>query len=207
MTDGRHPSALHERLVFLKRFLKNPRQVGALAPSSRVLAHEMLRHVSLTPESHVVELGPGTGVFTREIISRLPAGAKFLAVDIDPHFCDTLRARWPSLDCECGSAEHLPAIIAARGWTDVDSIVSGLPFASLPTALSRAILSAIQATLRPGGEFTTFQYVHAYPTPAAAAFRREMTARFGPMSDRRFVGGNIPPAFVLSWRQPARERS
>jgi phosphatidylethanolamine/phosphatidyl-N-methylethanolamine N-methyltransferase len=201
MSDGRHPSAFQEHLVFLKRFLRNPRQVGAFAPSSRALAAEMMRHVPLSPSSRVVELGPGTGVFTREVIARLPTGAAFLAVDIDAHFCEALRHRWPSLDVECGSAADLPAIIQARGWSHVDHILSGLPFASLPAALSRSILTAIQATLRPGGEFTTFQYIHAYPTPPAAAFRRDMAARFGPMSERRAVFANLPPAFVLSWKQ------
>jgi phospholipid N-methyltransferase len=82
-------------------------------------------------------------------------------------------------------------------------MLSGLPFASLPAALSRSILSAIQQTLRPGGTFTTFQYIHAYPTSPASKFRRDMDSRFGPMIARRVVFRNLPPAFVLSWQQPS----
>jgi len=201
MTERRQRSAVQEHLVFLGRFLRNPRQIGALAPSSRTLAREMVRHIPLTAAARIVELGPGTGVFTREVIDRLPPGGKFLAVDINPQFCRELRVRWPTLDCEQGSAADLAAIVAARGWSTVDHIVSGLPFASLPGALSHAILDAVKATLRPGGTFTTFQYIHAYPTPPAAAFRRDMNAHFGPMSARRAVFRNLPPAFVLSWRQ------
>jgi len=202
VTGRRQPSAIEEHLTFLGRFLRNPRQVGALAPSSRTLAREMLRGIPLTPASRIVELGPGTGVFTREVIRQLPAGGKFLAVDIDPRFCRELRDRWPALDCECGSAADVSAMIAARGWTGVDHIISGLPFASLPAALSRSILSAVQSVLHRGGTFTTFQYIHAYPSPPAKAFRREMAARFGPLVARRAVFRNLPPAFVLSWRQP-----
>jgi len=202
MNDRRHRSAVREHLIFLGRFLQNPRQVGALAPSSRTLAREMVRHIPLTATSRIVELGPGTGVFTREVIDRLPAGGRFLAVDINAQFCAELRHRWPSLDCEHGSAADLPAIIAARGWAGVDHMLSGLPFASLPAALSHAILAAVKATLTPGGTFTTFQYIHAYPTPPAAAFRRDMDAHFGPMLARRAVFRNLPPAYVLSWRQP-----
>jgi hypothetical protein len=161
----------------------------------------MVRHIPLTSTSHIVELGPGTGVFTREVIERLPAGGQFLAIDIDPHFCDQLRDRWPTLDCECGSAADLPSIIAARGWPHVDNVLSGLPFASLPAALSRAILTAVDHTLAPGGTFTTFQYIHAYPTPPARQFRHEMATRFGEMSPRRPVMRNAPPAYVLSWRK------
>ncbi len=201
MTAPRPRSATREHLNFLARFLRNPRQVGAVAPSSRTLAREMVREVAFSPASRIVELGPGTGVFTQEVIERLPHGGKFLTIDIDPEFCRLLAARWTSLDCECGSAADLPAIIAARGWPDVDHILSGLPFASLPAALSRSILDAVQSCLRPGGQFTTFQYIHAYPTPPAAAFRRDMDARFGAMVSRRAVYRNLPPAFVLSWRQ------
>lgn len=198
----RPSSALGEHLTFFGRFLRNPRQVGALAPSSRALAREMISGLSLSHATRIVELGPGTGVFTREVIDALPVGARFLAVDIDPHFCERLSARWPSLDCECGSAADLGRMLDARKWGGADYILSGLPFASLPTDLSRAIFAAVQHALVPGGTFTTFQYIHAYPTPGAAAFRREMAARFGTMASRRVVLGNVPPAFVMSWRQP-----
>lgn len=205
MTERRPRSAFADHVVFLGRFLRHPRQVGALAPSSRTLAREMVRHIPLTATSRIVELGPGTGVFTREVVNRLPGGGAFLAVDINAEFCRELRARWPALDCEWGSAADLTGMITARGWPHVDHMVSGLPFASLPASLSHAILDAVKATLRPGGTFTTFQYVHAYPTPPAAAFRRDMDAHFGPMAARRAVFRNLPPAYVLSWRQPDSE--
>jgi phosphatidylethanolamine/phosphatidyl-N-methylethanolamine N-methyltransferase len=200
---ARRLSKFDEHVMFLRRFLRNPRQVGALAPSSQVLAREMVRDIPRHAGVRIVELGPGTGVFTRAVIERLPEGAKFLAVDIDPTFCAELRSRWPSLDCECGSASNLKAMLAARGETAVDYIISGLPFASLPTALSASVLSAIEHTLAPGGSFTTFQYVHAYPMKRAVAFRREMKRRFGAPSTRRVVLENIPPVFVLTWKQRA----
>lgn len=202
MTERRQRSAIAEHLVFLGRFLRRPREVGALAPSSRTLAREMVRHIPLTATSRIVELGPGTGVFTREVIHRLPEGGKFLAVDINSQFCRELHARWPMLDCECGSAADLATMTAARGWDGVDHMLSGLPFASLPTAVSHAILDAVKTTLKPGGTFTTFQYIHAFPTPPAVSFRRDMDAHFGPMAARRAVFRNLPPAYVLSWRQP-----
>lgn len=207
MMARRPPSALTEHLRFFGRFLRHPRQVGALAPSSQTLAREMLRGIPLSPATRIVELGPGTGVFTRAVIAALPTGARFLTVDIDPHFCEQLRARWPSLDCECGSAADLGAMVTARHWGGVDHILSGLPFASLPTDLSRAILSAIQHVLAPGGTFTTFQYVHAYPTPPAVAFRRDMAKRFGAAPSRQLVVANLPPAYVLSWRQTAEPKT
>lgn len=201
MTARRRSPTVREHLAFLGRFLKDPRQVGAVAPSSRTLARAMVRHLPMTPSSHIVELGPGTGVFTGEVLEHLPRGAKFLAVEIDPTFCRSLSQEWPDLDCACASAADLPALIADRGWRQADHVISGLPFASLPAEVSRAILDAVHATLKPGGTFTTFQYIHAYQLPPARAFRHEMTRRIGPMAHRWQVFRNVPPAFVLSWRQ------
>ena len=50
-----------------------------------------------------------------------------------------------------------------------------------------------------GGQFRTFQYVHAYPLPTAVRFRRRMAAIFGPCQRSAVVVRNLPPAFVLSW--------
>lgn len=193
--------AIGEHLMFLGKFLRNPRHVGSVTPSSRALAREMARAVPVSPSAVVVELGPGTGALTRQVIEVLAPGERFLAIDIDPEFCANLRARWPALDCECGSAADLPSMIAARKWPGVDHVLSGLPFASLPAAISRAILAAVGRSLVKGGTFTTFQYVHAYATPPAVKFRKEMAADFGPMISRSLVVRNFPPAYVLTWRK------
>jgi phospholipid N-methyltransferase len=138
-------------------------------------------------------------VFTREIVGRLGPGARYLGVDVDPAFVERLQQRWPHVECVCASAESLPALVAERRLAPVDHIVSGLPFASLPGGTTRAILDAVGETLRAGGTFTTFQYVHAYALPPAVAFRREMRARLGAAEPKRVVVRNIPPAFVLTW--------
>lgn len=198
MSAGR---PIGEYLMFLGKFLRNPRHVGSVTPSSPALGREMARAVPHNPDAVVVELGPGTGALTRHVLDVLQPGQRFLAVEIDPQFCARLRARWPDLDCECGSAADLPAMVAARQWGGVDHVLSGLPFASLPRAISQAILAAIAASLRAGGTFTTFQYVHAFATPPAVQFRREMAAAFGPFQSRTLVVRNFPPAYVLTWQR------
>ena len=104
-------------------------------------------------------------------------------------------------EAACGSAAALPDIAAERGLTPVDYILSGLPFASLPTAVTTSILDGIHRTLRPAGTFTTFQYAHAYGLPPAVAFRRELTRRMGSPPARGLVMWNLPPAYVLTWKR------
>lgn len=189
--------------LFLTHFRKSPRTVGAIAPSSRRLARAMLDGLPLEPGSavRVVELGPGTGAVTGEIARRLPADAACLAIDVDPVFSARVGARWPRVDSVCDRAERLVDIARARNLLPVDHIVSGLPFASLPVASARAIVEAIVATLKGGGTFTTFQYVHAYGFSSAMAVRETLTREMGSAPTRSLVLGNLPPALVLRWRK------
>lgn len=192
-----------EHLLFVGKFLRSPRTVGAIAPSSRRLARQMVSGLNLGRGMRIVELGPGTGAFTREIVERLEPGGRYLGVDIDPAFVARIKNQWPQLDCVCAPAEALAALAADRQLVPVDYIVSGLPFASLPAVTTRQILDAIAGTLRVGGTFTTFQYVHAFRLPPAAAFRREASGRLGSVPASSLVAGNLPPAFVLTWRRAA----
>jgi phospholipid N-methyltransferase len=187
--------------LFLTNFRKSPRTVGAIAPSSQRLARTMLDGLALGPAARVVELGPGTGAVTGEIARRLPLHATCLAIDINPEFSSRVAARWPQLDSVCGRAEHLVEIAESRDLLPVDHIVSGLPFASLPSDTARDIVSAIVRTLRPGGTFTTFQYIHAYGFPSAVAVRRTLTAHMGGPPTVAVVMGNLPPALVLRWQK------
>jgi len=188
-------------LAFFGALIRNPRAVGAIVPSSASLARRMVRDVA--PASRVVELGPGTGVITREILARNGDRGSFLAIDVNRAFVDRIRRAWPGIDCVCASAEILPVLAAERGWPNVDHIVSGLPFATLPTATTRLILDGVHQVLRLGGTFTTFQYVHAYRVPSAAAFRREMSRRLGCQPSAQLVVRNVPPALVLTWHRRA----
>jgi phosphatidylethanolamine/phosphatidyl-N-methylethanolamine N-methyltransferase len=189
----------HDHRLFLSHFRKNPRTVGAIAPSSRRLARAMLDGLTLEPGMRVVELGPGTGAITGEIARRLPAGTSCLAIDIDPVFTARVAARWPQIDAVCDRAERLHEILRDRDLLPVDHIVSGLPFASLPGGATRAIVEAIAATLRPGGTFTTFQYIHAYGLPPAIAVRRTLSGLMGTRPTFGRVMANLPPAFVIRW--------
>jgi phospholipid N-methyltransferase len=188
-----------EHLLLLGRFLRNPRAIGAIAPSSPSLARAMVAPMHLHDAERVVELGPGTGVLTAELVSRLGADARLLAIDQDACFIERLRQHWPDVDCVCASAAALHALARDRGLLPIDHIVSGLPFASLPRPVTLDILEAVARTLRPGGTFTTFQYVHAYRMRSAVIFRDDLSRRLGSSPTRTLVTRNVPPAYVLTW--------
>jgi phosphatidylethanolamine/phosphatidyl-N-methylethanolamine N-methyltransferase len=198
-----HETGLREHMLMASRFLRNPRTVGAVSASSRALAEAMVAGIPTDRPVTVVELGPGTGAFTGAIVERIAPGSKLLAIDLEPTFVERIRRRWPSVDCVCASAADLEKLVNARHLNPVDHVVSGLPFASLPVAMTREVLDGIEHTLRPGGSFTTFQYVHGYFMPPGRTFRREMSERMHAAPRRQLVLKNFPFAFTLTWTRPA----
>lgn len=186
-----------EYLRFLGRFARHPLRTGAIAPSSRHLARLMVSDMGLEAAETVVELGPGTGSFTAEISASVADGATFLAVEVDPDFVRALDGRFPNMRLVHGSAENLPHHLEAVGRSQADAILCGLPWASFPTELQTRILSAVAASLRPGGRFATFAYVHAAWFPTARGFHRRLRDTFRSVSRTRVEWRNLPPAFVL----------
>jgi phospholipid N-methyltransferase len=160
----------------------------------------MVQHTNMAACT-VAELGPGTGALTAAIVDKMATDTRFLAIDIDQAFVAQIRRRWPHIECVCASAERLDLLARERGMFPLDHIVSGLPFVSLPLDMTREILRSVHDALRPGGTFTTFQYLHGYPLPTAAGFRKAMTERMGSEPTVRYVMRNIPPAVVLTWRK------
>jgi len=205
MSEVSSGPGLREHLMMFARFLRSPRTVGAVSASSRALARAIVDGLDLEGAVSVVELGPGTGSLTGPIVERLGPDARLLAIDIEAEFVKQVRRRWPHVTCVCASAEQLEELVSHHGLAPVDHIISGLPFASLPTAMTARILHGIEASLRPGGTFTTFQYVHAYNMSSAVAFRRNLSARLGHEPERRMVARNVPPAWILTWRKVGEE--
>ena len=199
MAEFSNGNGLRDHMLILARFLRNPRTVGTLWPSSGALATEMVTEIPEGTDATVVELGPGTGALTGAIVDRLGPSSRFLAVDIEPAFVESIRQRWPAVECVCASAEHLETILAVRDIGPIDHVISGLPFASLPSAMTRRILEGLEKTLRPGGTFTTFQYLHGFRLPTARSFRDQMSERMGRAPKRHAVVRNFPPAYVLTW--------
>jgi phospholipid N-methyltransferase len=210
------PRAVHARsLRFLREFLRDPGRTAAIAPSSPRLAERMLSGLDVGSMRSIVEYGPGTGVFTRAVLERLPAGwvdqcapvaapgrRTFIAIEYNPELASLVRSRFPGVCVENESAEHVEAICARHGVGpgQVDLIVSGLGWVAIEPGLCTRMLEATRRMLRPGGEFRTFGYHVGLMMPHAAHFRREIARVFPGVTRTRAVWANLPPAFVYVCR-------
>ena len=186
-----------ERLQFFSAFLRNPTHVGSLLPSSTALAREMVRTCDLRNAKTVVELGAGTGPFTREILSQIGPETLFMAIELDEQSVATLRRQFPDAIIHHESASNLQECLARHGRQRADYILSGLPWGSLPVAVADTILDAVFASLEPGGTFATFSYVHSQMLPGIRRFRSRVMQQFASVSTSPVVWNNVPPAVVV----------
>ena len=182
-------------LNFLKQYLKTPRRVGAVAPSSRWLAEKMVSDIDFENARCIVEYGPGTGVFTDKLLEKKKTDTLLLVLEINDVFYAQLKKKYKTNDTFKiihGSAEHVDAYLKKFEVSHVDYVVSGLPFASLPKKTSERILLKTRKILGKDGLFITFQYT---------LLKKAFIAKYFKHIAHERVLLNIPPAYVLKCKR------
>jgi len=177
--------------LFRRRLLRNPKQVSAIAPSSRTLARAMT--LGLGPNSgRVVEFGPGTGRFTEAILARGVRPEDLTLFELDEEFVAYLREKFPGV-----TVHQLPAQEAARLVDPgVSSVVSGLPLLSMPPEVREGIVGAAFQILAPRGRYVQFTYGSRPPLPPETIETLGLTVNKG-----HKVWANLPPARVYRFRR------
>ena len=189
--------AQKSQLAFLAAFIREPLTVGSFWPSSASLARVVVDSCEFASEDTVVELGPGTGVFTEQLLERLGPHGRLLAVDINLANIDELQRRCPRCRVIHDSAEHLGRHVDAG---KASCIISGLAWGNMLPVLQDRIFEAILSSLAPSGQFVAFGYIHAAWFPTALRFRRRLFRTFEQVETTPIVWRNMPPAFVYCCR-------
>ena len=187
---------MRDHVNFLGAFVKRPFDTGAVAPSSARLAQRMSEGMGLAEAETVVELGPGTGVFTRMIQAQLKPEAHFLCLEINPRLAEVLTDRFPRARVVNDCAEHLVRHLEAGGRLSADCVISGLPWAAFKRERQERLLGAVADALRSGGRFATFAYLHTAWLPPGRSFRSLLESRFCRVETSAVGWRNLPPAFV-----------
>ena len=182
--------------LFLKRWLRDPRAIGAIAPSSRQLGAAMASQIPPSSTGPVVELGGGTGAITRALLDAGIAARRLIVVERDRQLHDMLRETFPALRMVNGDAAALNQLLHPLGIRHASAVVSGLPLLNMPKSVRRAIVDESFALLEPGAPFIQFTYGLTSPIP-----RDE----FGVTGEvKRRVFNNLPPASVWVYRRAAK---
>lgn len=180
---------------FIFQYLLNPREIGAVLPSSNYLAEKMVDSIDFHNAKYIVELGPGTGVFTDMIIKSRIQHTVVMLIESNKEFCTLLKEEYKNeknLIIINGSAEEIDKYTKEFNIPYLDYVVSGLPFASLPKSVSSAIKKKFKNLLRKNGTFITFLY-----TLFKKGFISHYFKHINIISEYR----NMPPAYVFRCRK------
>jgi len=150
--------------IFFRECRKNFAQTGALAPSSRALAQAMASYVSPgDAPRRILEVGPGTGIFTEEIVRRMGPFDQLDVYEINPVFADLIEDRFtndPSFKIARGRLTlHRSDVLTLPRDTTYDLILSGLPLNNFEPGQVRAFMESFMSHLVPGGVLSYFEYV------------------------------------------------
>ncbi len=179
---------MKDHLLLLSNFIKNPKETGAVAPSSRFLTKEIIKNIDFKARN-IVELGPGLGTFTKAILKKANPTTKLFCFEVNKKFCSHLNKsiideRFVVVNA---SAEKISHNLKKFNVKKADFVISGLPFLNFPESKKQAIIREVKNSLNDRGKFILFQYTNELSKLLQSFFSKV---------DRKFVPLNIPPAFV-----------
>ena len=146
-----------EKALFFKNFIKNPRMIGSVIPSSKMLSKKMAGQINYDDANCIIELGPGVGPYTDIILKKKKSTTKYFAFEKNEDMARILRGKFPEIKIY-NRAEKMTEVIKKDNIEGIDYIISGLPFTVLGQDLRERILEQTYDNLEEGGKFITFQY-------------------------------------------------
>ncbi len=180
---------MNKRIDFLKVAVKNIKTSGTVTPSSKFLAQKMIKKIDFSSCKVLVELGPGNGVITNQILKKLNPGSHLVCFEVNDVFYESLKKiNHPQLTVLKASAEEIQPEMKKLGFSKACHIVSSLPLTIIPKPISSAILENSLETLNENGTFIQYQYSLTYYKKLKAVFKEKISLDFELL--------NFPPAFV-----------
>ena len=198
--------------LFWREFRRTFYSTGAVLPSGPALCRALSRHAEGNGSPRrLLEVGPGTGVVTDQIIRQMGTADTLDVVELNDRFVAALAERLatePHWQMAAGRVRihHLP-IEELQAEHQYQAIVSGLPLNNFPVESVRSILAHLRNLAAPGGTLSFFEYVGVRKAKALVCSReeRQRLAGIGEALhsaldawrfDRERILANIPPAWV-----------
>ena len=178
-------------MTFFTEFLRNPRQNASIVPSAPLACAKMFEGLDMGAMQYVVELGPGTGCFTHELMAQLPLTAEALLLEINPTFCPRLeKAFGHRFHIRQESAHRMDEIVSELGWPRIDLVVSGLPY-TLPEPVIDPLFDSLKRRIDKGTIYRFFTYV-------PPLMKRKYEASGFELTMEHLVVKNVPPMWIYS---------
>jgi len=180
-------------LLFLASFLRNPAIVAGL-PTSRTAARKIIQPITdVSIPQTIVELGPGSGPITKELLHPgvLHEKSRLIVIELQPELAAYLRRNIQDPRCTVidGDAANLHRILRRLGILQIDALISGIPFSYLPHAVGHSITEQAAFLLKPGGKIVAYQV-----RPRVLGL---LSKTFGAVHDK-WLPWNFPPLRVFT---------
>ncbi len=203
---------LNEYRVFWREFRQTFHTTGAVLPSGRSLCKALASQVGRDEiPRRVLEVGPGTGAVTHEIIRRLGPNDRLDLVELNERFASTLRERLASEAAWQKVADRVRVLQMPVEKLPTDEkyecIVSGLPLNNFSCDFVAKVLTHFHQLAAEGCTLSFFEYVAIRKAKALVSSAAERTRLLGIeklLNDefatwefhRQCVLANVPPAWV-----------
>jgi phosphatidylethanolamine/phosphatidyl-N-methylethanolamine N-methyltransferase len=182
-----------DEVAFIRHWIDKPLSMGAVTPSSKVLARAMARSIDPKASGPVIELGPGTGAVTKALVERGVEPSRLVLVEFNPSFCRLLRTRYPGATVIQGDAYRFKHLLGGLLKEPASAVVSGLPLQTKPFKRRLQLIDEAFELMAPDAPFVQFTYAMVTPIPKKHA---GITAQ-----PSELIWQNLPPARVWVYRK------
>lgn len=179
-------------MIFIKYFFKSAKHTGAIAPSSHFLAQKIVSQSKIKNARTIIELGPGTGAITKEIIRKKSKDSVLWTFEINPDFVSHLKKNYPEANHIQADISSLGEITRKNNIGKIDAIISGIPFASLGKYDCEKMLTEINGVMDETTRFVLFTYTPIKFKSFFFCFEK---------IDISYVPLNLPPAYVITLKK------
>jgi phosphatidylethanolamine/phosphatidyl-N-methylethanolamine N-methyltransferase len=182
-----------EEIRFFKGMMQGPKLVGAIVPTSSVTAKRMASVIEPKSGLPVLELGPGTGVITKQILARGVPAEKIVSVEYSEDFYRRLVEDYAGVNFIHGDAFDLKNILGDFADKTFDCVISAVPMLSFPMEARIQLLEDLLSRIPEGRPVV--QITYGPISPIIAKPDRYHIQHFD------FVVRNIPPAQLWIYRK------
>ena len=201
---------------FISQSVRHYRTTGAIAPSSRFLSRAMVKSMPMIPNQCILEVGAGTGAFTKEILKHLRDGDEFHIIELRDEFChaleETILDDFRQSHSKIKVVLHNASIEQANIDRKFDAVICGLPFNNFSVASVQHLFEVMFGCMKDGAELAYFEYLGmrglkmVFGTPSIRNETRQRTIdinhRYSVRSGtKRTVWRNLPSCRVVRLKQ------
>ena len=176
--------------LFVKEVVNSIKNIGAIAPSSKYLANNIIKQIDFNQNQIILEFGCGNGAITKQILKQMPSSSRLISLEINDPFlkhCKNKFKVYNNFEIYNHSAIDFDLLLRELEIKKVDYLISSLPLALLPKKDLDVLFEKIPQYLINDGSFVQYQYsLNKYKFLKSVFHTVKLD----------FTLTNLPPAFV-----------